>query len=194
MKQQRRSGLNVWQIYKAKLKEFPALATIVPTEKSIAPRVTSFRCRVHKGVSGPNWLIVGEAASMVDPMTSNGVTAALRHAQEAAALLVHYRNKSRLPRLAGAAYAWRVSDVASFFNSLIEKIVYERDIRAHIGALVAGDVYTIPAWLMNLFYSRTRPKGVVGSACFGMVLRLLRCAAVILSWFCSGSAANPTQD
>ena len=103
-------------------------------------------------------------------------------------------SSSRLPRLAGAAYAWRVSDVASFFNSLIEKIVYERDIRAHIGALVAGDVYTIPAWLMNLFYFRTRPKGMVGSACFGMVLRLLRCGAVTLSWFCSGSAANPTQD
>jgi hypothetical protein len=60
--------------------------------------------------------------------------------------------------------------------------------------LVAGDVYTIPAWLMNLVYSRIRPKGVIASACFGMVLRLLRCGAAIFSWFCRVGAATPVID
>jgi flavin-dependent dehydrogenase len=193
MKQRRQSGLNVQQIYEARLKEFPALASLLPRKEPIAPRVTSFRCRVHKGVSGPNWLIVGEAASMVDPMTANGVTAALRHAQEAAALLISNRNASRLPRLASAAYAWRVRDVAAFFNSLIETIIYEKNIRAHVGMLVAGDVYTIPAWLMNFFYSRTRPSGVIGSACFGMVLRFLRCSAAAFSWFCRVGGPTPAR-
>jgi flavin-dependent dehydrogenase len=186
--------LDVQQIYEARLKEFPALASLLAAKESLAPRVTSYRCRVYKGVSGPNWLIVGEAASMVDPMTANGVTAALRHAQEAATLLIRNRNASRLPRLAAAAYARRVTDVAAFFNSLIEKIVYERDIRARVGALVAGGVYTIPAWLMNLAYSRTRPKGVIATACFGTVLRLLRCSAATFSWFCRMGAATPAPD
>ena len=194
IKQQRQSGLNVPQIYEARLKEFPALASLLTAAEPVAPRVTSFRCRVHKRVSGPNWLIVGEAASMVDPMTANGVTAALRHAQEAAALLIRSRNASRLPRTAAAAYAWRVSDVAAFFNSLIEKIVYEANIRARIGAQVAGDVYTIPAWLMNLFYSRTRANGVIATACFGMVLRFLRCGAATFSRFCRVRAAAPAPD
>ena len=194
MKQLRQSGLNVQQIYEARLKEFPALASLVPAKESNGLRVTSYRCRVHKGVSGPNWLIVGEAASMVDPMTANGVTAALRHAQEAAALLIRNRNASRLPRPAAAAYARRVTDVAAFFNSLIEEIVYERDVRARVGVLVAGDVYTIPAWLMNLVYSRTRPRGVIATACFGMVLRFLRGGAATFSWFCRMGAPIPAPD
>ena len=133
IKQQRQSGLDVPEIYEARLREFPALGSLLTAAEQIAPRVTSFRCRVHKKVSGPNWLIVGEAASMVDPMTSNGATAALRHAQEAAALLIRSRNASRLPRMAAAAYAWRVNDVSAFFNSLIENIVYEASIRARVG-------------------------------------------------------------
>lgn len=194
MKQLRQNGLNVQQIYEARLKEVPTLASLFPAKEPIGPRVTSYRCRVYKGVSGPNWLIVGEAASMVDPMTANGVTAALRHAQEAAALLIRNRNASRLPRLGAAAYAWRVNDFAAFFNSLIEKIAYERNVRARVGALVAGDIYTIPAWLMNLFYSRIRPKGIIASACFGMVLRFLRYSAAAFSWFCRIGAATPAPD
>jgi flavin-dependent dehydrogenase len=187
MKALRQTGLSVQQIYEARLREFPDLVPLLQHEEPISPRVTSFRCRVHEKVRGPNWLIVGEAASMVDPMTSNGVTAALRHASEAAILIANSRNASRLPRLDSAAYAWRVRDMASFFNSLIERIMYETPIRARFGALAAGDCYTIPAWLMNLFYSRTRPNGIVGSLCFGTVLRFLRCSAAALSWFCRGT-------
>jgi flavin-dependent dehydrogenase len=184
MRQQRQSGLAVQQIYQGRLRQFPALASLVEENHETAPRVTSFRCRVHGRVSGLNWLIVGEAAAMVDPMTSNGVTAALRHASEAAALVIRNRRASRLPRMAAAAYAWRVRDVAAFFNSLIERVMYETDIRMRIGALAAGDAYTIPAWLMNLIYSRTRPTGVVGSACLGALMRFLSCSAWTFSWFC----------
>ncbi len=60
--------------------------------------MTSFRCRVYLESAGPNWLIAGEAASLVDPMTSNGVTAALRHAAEAAALVLKFRTRGELPR------------------------------------------------------------------------------------------------
>lgn len=184
MKQRRQSGLNLKQIYEARLRQFPALASLTHSEREVAPRVTSFRCRVHGKVGGPNWLIVGEAAAMVDPMTSNGVTSALRHASEAADIFIRYRHRKRLPWLARSAYALRVREVAAFFNSLIETIMYEASVRTRFGALAAGDIYTIPAWLMNLVYSRSRPKGLIASACFGMVLRSLRWSAGALSWVC----------
>ena len=194
MRQDRQSGLSVQQIYEKQLQEFPALASLVDEDHEITPRVTSFRCRVHGRVSGPNWLIVGEAAAMVDPMTSNGVTAALRHASEASALVIRNRHASRLPRRASVAYAWRVRDVAAFFNSLIERVMYESDIRQRIGALAAGDVYTIPAWLMNLVYSRTRPTGVIGSACLGILMRLLRLGAETFSWICRSAEPRLLAD
>lgn len=92
---------------------------------AISTRVTSYRCRVHSHIFGPNWLVAGEAAAMVDPMTSNGVTAALRHASEAAALIIKYRYRYRIPWIAAAMYSRRVQDVARFFNCGIEKVVYD---------------------------------------------------------------------
>jgi AraC-like DNA-binding protein len=97
----------------------------------------------------PNWLVIGESAAMVDPMTSNGVTAALRHAVEAARLVVRNRDRKQLPWLSRTMYSRRVLDMANFFNSGIEKVVYDWPIRNRIGPLTAGDVYTIPAWSIN---------------------------------------------
>ena len=91
--------------------------------------MTSFRCRVHMGVAGSNWLIAGEAASMVDPITSNGVTAALRQAAEASSLILKFRTRGRLPWAARVSYSSRVLQLAKFFNSGIEKIVYEPWVR-----------------------------------------------------------------
>ena len=48
-------------------------------------------------------------------MTSNGVTAALRHAAEAAALIVKFRARGELPLRARKAYSSRIlRDGASF--------------------------------------------------------------------------------
>ena len=90
-----------------------------------AVNVTSFRCRVYLESAGPNWLIAGEAASLVDPMTSNGVTAALRHAAEAAALVLKFRTRGELPLRARKAYSSRIVQTAKFFNEGIEKVIYE---------------------------------------------------------------------
>ena len=92
---------------------------------------------------------------MIDPMTSNGVTAALRQAREAAQLIVKSRTRKRLPRMATIAYTWRVVGMARFLNCTIERLVYEWPVRKKIGLLTAGDIYTTPAWLINLFYSRS---------------------------------------
>jgi len=138
-------------------------------------------------VAGPNWLVVGESAAMVDPMTSNGVTAALRHAVEASRLITRYRNRNWLPWLPRTMYSRRVLDVANFFNSGIERVIYDWPIRNRIGALVAGDVYTIPAWSINNIYSRIQPNGLVSTMLFSLFLAILRTAMNLLYWFCKRS-------
>jgi flavin-dependent dehydrogenase len=119
-------------------------------------------------------VIVGEAAAMVDPITSNGVTAALRHAAEGSALILKNRERGKLPWLARSCYGMRVVSMAKFFNGGIEKLVYEPAVRNHIGLRNAGTVYISPAWGMNLVYARTKPRGVISTALFGMSLLFLR--------------------
>jgi flavin-dependent dehydrogenase len=184
MKAKRQQGLTVEDIYRKELERFPRFGELLRESGTLSPFVTSFRCSVHGRVAGPNWLIVGEAASMVDPMTSNGVTAALRHASEAAALLIRYRDREWLPRLATAMYSKRVEGLAKFFNCGIERVVYDWPIRRRIGVLTAGDVYTIPVWSLNTVYARMRPRGVVATLLFTGLLNLCRGAAFVLHRFC----------
>lgn len=184
MKANRQQGHAVEEIYRKELERFPRFEELLREAGAVPPFTTSFRCRVHGKVAGPNWLIVGESAAMVDPMTANGVTAALRHASEASSLLIRYRDRERLPWLATAMYSKRVEGLAKFFNCGIEKVVYDWPIRSRMGVLTAGDVYTVPAWSMNTVYARMRPRGVFGTLLFGCLLNLCRAAASALHGIC----------
>ncbi|MDW5264162.1 MULTISPECIES: NAD(P)/FAD-dependent oxidoreductase [Acidobacteriaceae] len=188
MKTKRQQGRTVEEIYKGELEQFPRFDALLQETGTGSPFTTSFRCRVYDNVAGPNWLIVGESAAMVDPMTSNGVTAALRHASEASSLLIRYRDRERLPWLATAMYSKRVEALAKFFNCGIEKVVYDWPVRERIGALLAGDVYTVPAWSMNTVYARIRPEGVFGTLLFNCLLNLWRAAASALHGICKEEA------
>jgi menaquinone-9 beta-reductase len=127
---------------------------------------------------------VGEAASMVDPITSNGVTAALRHAQEASALILKYRKRARLPFVARFCYSCRVSQMAKFFNMGIEKIVYETPVRNRIGIRHAGTVYISPAWGMNVVYARLKPSGIFSTTLLSLSLGFFRASTWLLHQFC----------
>jgi flavin-dependent dehydrogenase len=183
IKEKRRQGHSVEEIFKAQLDRHPRFAELLRAADVVVPRVTSFRCRVHGKLAGPNWLVVGEAASMVDPMTSNGVTAALRHASEASTLIVRSRRRDRLPLLARSMYSWRVGGLARFFNSGIEKVIYDWPVRNYIGVLNAGDVYTVPAWSLNALYARFSPRGVLPTMLLNAALSLLRASAAVLYSF-----------
>jgi menaquinone-9 beta-reductase len=184
IKAARRAGHTVRAIYARALARVPHLAALLPSAHLPAPRVVSYSCRVHRTCSGPNWIVMGESACVVDPMTSNGVTAALRHAQEAAQLIVAARRRDRLPPLARALYSRRAADFAQFLNCGIERIMYDWPVRERIGPLRAARAYTVPAWLFNLFYTRMRPRGVLGTVAFSCVLGGLRCAAALTHWLC----------
>ena len=184
MKSKRERGLSVKEIFQEQLLKFPRFESLLGTNVLDQLNVTSFQCRAYKGVAGPNWLIAGEAASMVDPITSNGVTAALRHAAEASELILKYRERGSIPRWKRFSYATRVLQFANFFNSGIEKIVYEPPVRNRVGAGRSGDLYTKPAWSMNVVYSRLQPKGILGTFFFGICLAFFRGCAWLFYRLC----------
>ena len=185
MKAKREQGLSVNEIFRQHLMKFPRFASEVQADAQSDLNVTSFRCRAHSGVAGPNWLIAGEAASMVDPMTANGVTAALRQASEAASLILKYRQRGRLPLRVRICYSHRVLQLAKFFNGGIEKIIYEPPVRNRIGLITAGTVYTSPAWTMNLVYSRLKPAGVFSTLLFSSLLGVFRASAWVFYQACA---------
>lgn len=192
VRSQRREGGSVEAIYSGQLERFSGLGKLLQEQPAGEPCITSFRCRVCSRVAGPNWIAIGEAAATVDPMTSNGVTAALRQAAEASGLIARYRNRAQIPPLPARIYAWRVASLARFLNCGIEKVIYEWPVRTRIGMLCAGDVYTIPAWLMNLAYARLRPRGLVKTALFGSALLVLRGGFNLLSLYCRKTASPET--
>ncbi len=116
-------------------------------------------------------------ASQSDPITGNGVTAALRHAEEGSALIVRYQHREKIPALARFVYDMRVSGMGRYFNSLIEKLYYESPVRSFLGIFLTARVYTVPAWLTNVVYSRTRPRKLLGTVVLCSAMITLRAAA-----------------
>lgn len=184
IKARRQQGLTVDDILRERLARISRFEGLLRAPGAVAPQVTSFQCRVHGGLAGPNWIVVGESASMVDPMTSNGVTAALRHAVEASALIIRSGKRRQLPRLARRMYSKRIVDLGRFFNCGIERTIYDPAIRNRVGVLNAGRAYTIAAWSLNAAYSRLRPEGAVSTVMFGFVLNLFRAASVVYWALC----------
>jgi menaquinone-9 beta-reductase len=184
IKAMRERGSSVEDIFRQQLMKFPRFEPLLREGVLNPANVTSFRSRVQIGVAGPNWLIAGEAAAMVDPITANGVTAALRHAAEASRLILKYRKQGKLPLNARVCYSSRILQMAKFFNGGIEKIVYEPPVRNRIGVSRSGTVYTSPAWSMNVMYARSKPQGIVTTFLLGLLLGAFRVSAWIFYQFC----------
>ena len=177
VKLQRAHGLKNPDLLWKQMQKFARLSTLAKDAPPERVAVTSFLCRTYMGVCGPNWIIIGEAASQSDPITGNGVTAALRNAEEASALICRYRHRKIIPVLARTAYNLRVSGIGRYFNSLIEKLFYQPPLRARLGLFGTARAYTVPAWLTNLLYSRVRPRRLFGTVIFCSALVTIRAVA-----------------
>jgi flavin-dependent dehydrogenase len=184
IKAKRECGSSVEDIFREQLMKFPRFEPLLREAVLNPTNVTSFRSRVQIGVAGPNWLIAGEAAAMLDPITANGVTAALRHAAEASSLILKYRKQGKLPLRARVCYSSRILQMAKFFNGGIEKIVYEPPVRNRLGVRRSGTVYTSPAWSMNVVYARMKPRGVVSTFLLGLFLGGFRARAGMFYQLC----------
>jgi flavin-dependent dehydrogenase len=185
VKNRRESEGSVENVFRQQLMKFPRFQELLQQQNLETVNVTSFRCRVYPRSAGPNWLLAGEAASLVDPMTSNGVTAALRHATEAAAMITKSKDKKELPWLARRLYSDRILQTARFFNEGIEKIVYEPVVRNRIGLGPAGAAYTSPAWSMNVVYARLSPPGLFSTLILNTLLRFFYVSASLYHRYCS---------
>jgi hypothetical protein len=173
----RANGQTNTDLLSSQMLKFDRLSSILESTPPKQTAATSFLCRTYSSASGPNWFIVGEAASQSDPITGNGVTAALRHAAEASALICRYQKRGTIPALARTAYDMRVSGLGRYFNSLIEKFFYQPTLRDQLGLFSTARTYTVPAWLTNLLYSRVRPRRIVGTIVFCAALVAVRAAA-----------------
>ena len=174
VKRQRAAGSSPHAILVHHCRSFPRLREIADHTGFSDAATTTFLCRTYEGVCGTNWAIIGEAASQSDPITGNGVTAALRHAQEATALMCRYRHRGTIPAFARAVYNLRVAAVGRYFNSLIERLFYQPTLRDRLGLFGTARIYTVPAWLMNLIYTRVRPRGILRTLAIGLVMSALR--------------------
>jgi flavin-dependent dehydrogenase len=184
IKEKREQGLDLVEIFRQELTKFERFRPLLASSALSTPSVTSFKCRAYRGVAGPNWLVVGEAAAMVDPMTSNGVTAALRNAAEASRLILANRPRAEFPYYARVSYSNRIWQMARFFNGGIEKVVYEPPIRNRIGVRRSGTVYTSPAWSMNVVYARLAPNGIFSTSLLGLFLGFFRVSAWVFYHIC----------
>ena len=178
MKAQRANGSSTQEIFDRQCNRFPRLREVIEKGGISEVSTTTFLCRTYEGVCGTNWVIIGEAASQSDPITGNGVTAALRHADEATALISKYRDRGTIPAFARSVYSLRVSAVGRYFNSLIEKTFYQPMLRDRLGLFGTARIYTVPAWLLNLIYTRMRPRGsLIRTLAITSMMNLIRLIA-----------------
>jgi flavin-dependent dehydrogenase len=190
VKAQRAAGMGTRDILVRRCRSFPRLQEILNQSEMADAATTAFLCRTYEGVCGTNWVIIGEAASQSDPITGNGVTAALRHAEEATALISRYRQRGAIPLAARFLYNLRVSTVGLYFNSLIEKLFYQPMLRDRLGFFATARIYTVPAWLMNLVYTRMRPSGsLIRTMTITSILNVIR----LVTWMAhqAGSLLPP---
>jgi FADH2 O2-dependent halogenase len=158
IKEQRRNGMSVKEILWEEMAKYPPLAEIMTDKQEEEILRCSYQCYVSRAVTGPNWLMMGEAASIPDPLTGNGVTAAFRHAEEAVELIQASRGRASFSPWKRRAYDARVRAMGYAFNHSIERMLYEAPVRRGLGTFAAQTIYTAFGYPVNALYTRTRPQ------------------------------------
>jgi flavin-dependent dehydrogenase len=130
----------------------------------------SFQCSVLDRASGPNWVAIGESAAMIDPLTSNGFTFALRFAEHASDLIASSLQRPALPAAGRRVFDACSRRTAHAFNDHIERIAYEPKLRAALGLRRATLVYVLFGYFCNAVCQRLRPRGWVGGQALRAVL------------------------
>ena len=184
----RRRGLTNKQILTAALAPYERFRAALASQPDFEVQATSFQPYVTSRVCGTNWMMVGEAASMPDPLTGNGVTSGMRHARWATMAIV--RAGSR-PEIAAADRRWfsrHVHRLGHAFNSHIERVIYEPPVRRGLGMHAATLVYTLFAFFMNALYTRFDPTGPVAMAIFDGLFVVAR--VWVATWLTVGRIAS----
>jgi menaquinone-9 beta-reductase len=186
MAARRRAGESLEAILHAELARHERFRPLLEHQVVADVESTSFQPYVTATVCGPNWLMIGEAAAMPDPLTGNGVTSGIRHARHAADAILASPGGAISPS-AQRRYSQHVFRLGHSFNAHIERALYRHELRQGLGLKTATYVYTLFAFFMNALHARFDPRGTAGMATF----RLLFAAARmwIGAWTLAGRAA-----
>jgi flavin-dependent dehydrogenase len=167
-----RRGRSKAQILAEQLARFPRYASLEPDDLGEV-RTRSYRPYVSDRVVGANWLMAGEAAAMIDPLTSFGVTAALRNGSEAASIITGTHGRAGTQR-ALADYDRRVRTLGDLYNSAIEALIYEPRVRMAFGLRAAGIAYVLVGYGTNTLYTRLRPTTATKTAVLAIIASAFR--------------------
>jgi flavin-dependent dehydrogenase len=148
-----------WEI----LQKVELLAEFADRSRAAGPlSVCSFQNTVADRASGDNWLAVGETAYVIDPISSGGVTVALRSGKFAASILNEALEHGQT-QLAGRArnfYHRRLSLQVKFVNSALADLYRFRKVGNRIGMPVYVRLLVLPQfhinWLSSNFELRSR--------------------------------------
>ncbi len=169
LRTRRREGATNEAILREQLIRHPRFESLLAAQTKLEVRSTAFRPYVTAQVCGPNWFMSGEAASMPDPLTGNGVTSAIRHARYVTdAIRGAGANLEIAPR-GRRTYTRHVHRLGRAFNEHIENAIYRYPLRRGFGMPVATIVYTVFGFFMNAMYARFDPRGPAGMAAFDLL-------------------------
>jgi flavin-dependent dehydrogenase len=179
VRHRRRSGESVESILRGELARHDRFHPLLDQAAPLVVERTSFRPYVTATLCGVNWLMVGEAASMPDPLTGNGVTSGIRHARHAADAIRRAGPGGLSPRQQ-RAYASHVLRLGQAFNAHIEQAIYQPRLRRRFGLRTATYVYTFFAFFTNALHNRFDPRGPAGMAAVALLFGAAR--AWIAGW------------
>jgi flavin-dependent dehydrogenase len=168
LRARRSAGQSIEGIFRGELSRYERFHRLLVDTPVLDIERTSFQPYVTQRVCGENWLIAGEAASMPDPLTGNGVTSGIRHARHATDAILaseHERISAQRRRL----YTQHVVRLGHSFNAHIERAIYQRSIRWGLGLRAATYIYTFFAFFMNALHARFDPRGRIGMRAFSLL-------------------------
>ena len=180
VRDQVRTGSSIESMLRDELRRHPRFDGLLGSQAAQRVESTSFQPYVTSTVCGVNWLMVGEAASMPDPLTGNGVTSGIRHARHACEAIRAAGARDAFSNRQRRAYGRHVLRLGHSFNAHIEHAIYQPQIRWGFGLKTATYVYTFFAFFMNALHARFDPRGRAGMAMFALLFAMAR--AWIAGW------------
>jgi flavin-dependent dehydrogenase len=169
MRERRKAGESVQAILCNELRRHSRFQALLGAQPAVNVQSTSFHPYVTTKICGANWLMVGEAASMPDPLTGNGLTSGIRHARHAVDAIAAAGVSSEIPQRLRRAYDRHVFRLGRSFNAHIERAIYEHWVRWGLGFHAATYIYTFFAFFMNALHARFDPQRTSGMAVFGLL-------------------------
>ena len=177
IKSQRRAGRSLRTILATELSRHKRFDALLAEQPDFDVKTTSFRPYVTTRVAGPNWFMAGEAASMPDPLTGNGLTSGIRHAQWATDEIRAAGSAAEIAPRRRRHYSRHVLRLGRSFNAHIESAIYQHPMRWAFGMPNATLIYTSFAFFMNALYTRFDPRGPLGMAAFDGLFLIRGCGS-----------------